>query len=869
MAKEKRTREERSQARDVRRDINRAERNEIRRDRQLRKVNKTLAESDAKIGYNKKPQATTDFGPAPVSKSNINVLMRGTDQEVAQGLPNAGVEASAQGGTKEALNKAENIQLEYKKGQALLNNIDNTTLNNATIQSQVNNVPTAGMQLASAVSNNPDSTLTDLNKVSDASKQVNNEQEKQNAVIASEAINTNNAIAQTPRVDMPAVGAEVAANEVANAEQGGIPSMPIKPAQAIDNAGTIPSERIAGDGSTALQQMQGGNATFDQGLTKDKVQNQISDEALKNLSSSPVLAIEKLGVQDYFPNAGENIAAGSYSGKYIGNTTIFAAPGARIPFGLYDARMRALKEAAAEKQKAVDKMLTAPQTAPQNQEQYNNEYFFPKQNYFIEKHKGDFNEMMSDPEYRQFMANAEAKARNTTQNSTWARTVADTFQKPGVYIPKGMMQDVEKILYGSPEEYGAYLRGEDSPYTRAMSNVRVYQDIMPSVEELMKTVTDPARLTERPFNFRTGGKYDDPEFVAERNKFMERVMNGDPSLGADVYASGIIKYFDVTDIEQSIRAEVLGRNGSEEQIPYAIDYALGMIPKESIKFSYETIRTDELEYARIREAQRQFNINDENIKASYARTIHEIGTNRTNPQTGKTFDEELAELSNSKASKEEKARKLKSLYAIYFGATSGTGKVTFDENGTPVTYVPMNGEATHADPNSVTFEVKYKDITTGKPVTKIMTAAEIAQTPPNIKLSIGGQQIQNNSDYASIRVKPIEAEVRNAYFDGDGYQKYITTENMGQYARTPEGRRITYTKIINKAYIVREGHNAKKEKYTEVVPVPGVVSGGVINIANPTGQQDFDSRAGYTRKQSAEAQLPSQTMTISSSSENR
>lgn len=755
-----------------------------------------------------------------------------------------------------------------------------TEVDNSAIQTQANSVPTAGMRLASAVANDPNATLTDLNKLSEATTAVNNVQNQQDAAIADEAIATNNAVAEIPKAEVPAVASQVTTDEIAGAEQGGIPSMPIKPAEGIDNVGTMPTERIGGDGQTFVQQQKGGSATFDQGLSRSKVQDEITKGAFKGLSSSPVVAIEKLGVQDYFPNAGESINVGSYSGKYIGNTTIFAAPGARVPFGLYDARMRALKDAAAEKQKIIDKILTAPETAAQFQQQFNNDYFFPMLNEYMEKYGNDPNAILNDPGFRQAMANAEAKARDTKQVSEWAKTVADSYQKPGVYIPKEMMSDVEKILYATGEDYAAYLKGDNTSFGQAMKNVRSYQDMMPHIEELMKTVTAPDRLTERPFDFKKGGQYDEPDFVAGRNKFMQQVFDGSAVQGTDAYVDGVIKYFDLPDIYGSIRAEFASRNASEEQLPYALKYAAGLIPSESIKFSYHMIKTDELDYAKLAEARRQYNTTREDKNASYWATMNEMQTDLVNEQTGISANQNLINIQKKGLKGAELDKAMENHYRTYgIGAVSPNAKVEKDANGVYVTRVPASKKSQEgkltavADPNSKTFVVKVGVKKDGKIVDwvdKNLTASQIANSDKPMK--IGGNNItadqkkQYGNAGASMYSRVVSYEVKQAFTDSKGNHEYLTADNVAAYNASQQ--KYTYAIPVERQFTRSKTSNpiTGEAQYVDVA-LPGQTYGTAFNINNRADAMSLDEQSGYGNKGAAEAVDGGTTVTTSGGSE--
>jgi hypothetical protein len=629
------------------------------------------------------------------------------------------------------------------------------------------------------------------------------------------------------------------------------------------------------------QQIQGGAATFDQGLTKDKVQDEVTKGALQGLSSSPVVAIEKLGIQDYFPNAGESINVGSYSGKYIGNTTIFAAPGARVPFGLYDARMRALKEAAAEKQKAIDKILTAPETSPQYQQQLNDSFFGEDGvEKWIAKHGNNPDAILNDPEFREWIANKQAKARDIIQAVSVAKATLDQHNKPDAYIPDGIRDVSMKLLYGQAPDFKEYLEGKGTLSKLVQDNI-VYQNVMPQVEELMKQVTDPDRLTERPFNFKSGGKYDDPTFVAERNKFMERVMNGDPSLGADVYASGVIKYFDVEDIDQSIRALVDGQNGSDEQTPQLMLYAAGMIPKESIKFSYETIRTDELGWAKLAEAKRQYNKNEENRNKSYWNSLNEFQTTLVNEKTGLSANQSLAKIAKDYPNPgPERDKAMENHYKTYgIGSVNPNATVVKDKNGTYVTVVPASKESQQgklsvvADPQSKTFAVKVAVIKKGKIIRwddKNLTAAQIGNSDKTLKIAGNNisetQKKQFRDANVSMYSRVVSYEMKQAFTDANGDQQYLTANNVEQYNASQQ--RYTYAIPVERQFTRTSVPNriTGKQEYVDVA-LPGQTYGTAYNINNRADAMVLDEQSGYQVEKAPGTLEPESTVNINSSYE--
>jgi hypothetical protein len=824
MAKEKRTREERKQGRELRRDERRGER-----------IRKAIAKSDEEIGFRKQPINLDENlrDPGYTKTKPITVVMRN-----AGGYPGPGVEAYSKDNTQEAVDKSVRTQLDYKASLGEIDAKDNTQLANGAIQSQANSTPTAGAAIISAIGNNSDATTTDLNKLPNAATTVNTTQKQEDDAIANNAISVNNAVDETPDANAPLVGTEVDV-------EGGVGT-------GGAGGGVSDNTVVGGDGSTLNQQMQGGATTFDQGLNRTKVQDEVTNGAFQGFSNAPVVAIEKLGIQDYFPNAGENIAVGSYSGKYIGNTTIFAAPGARVPFGLYDARMRALKEAAADRQKAIDKIITAPQTAEQYQQVFN-EYFFSGVESLRAKYGDDPNAILSSPEGAKFFANANAIARDYTKAVAYAESTLKTYADNDTYLPDSMRNKCLEVLYATGDDWKKAMNGEGSLIS-SLNGVLSYVNVMPQIEEYATEALKPANLTQMPINLKTGGEYDDENFIRERESFFIRVRSGGIQEGSNEYVEGIRKYF-TGDYVKAITAICAAQNVSEEQTQDAIKYFEGRIPKESIELKYKSISTNAMELAKLEERRRQFDLNrsDQKENESYARTIHEIGSNGKNPATGKTFNQEVALLKASGASGAELKRKMESLYKLYFGVQDG--KISTDGNGTNVTYVPiLGGKSEPGDPTKYKFGVSYKDGDQWR--YKTLTAAQIASSSE--KYYMGGKPI-SNSDYANIKVKPVNTEVRVAFINSrTGKQEYLKADgsNMDSYLESAEDKRITYATVQHQIYLRKggEGNLQTGDLGVYYEPVSGFATGETINIANPAGQQYLDSVIGFTEKQAAEAQ---------------
>jgi hypothetical protein len=163
---------------------------------------------------------------------------------------------------------------------------------------------------------------------------------------------------------------------------------------------------------------QGGSPSYigDQG-TKDDIDKKIIDDASNQMGYVPSAVIEKLGVQDYYPQVGRDIAVGTFTGSRIGSQTIYSGAGALLPMGLYDARKRALAQAAKDKQAAVDKYFDLIETAPQYQEKFNVSIMDWMNDNLYNKHKGNSDAFLKDPEVRREYARRKGLAKELTHYS--------------------------------------------------------------------------------------------------------------------------------------------------------------------------------------------------------------------------------------------------------------------------------------------------------------------------------------------------------------------------------------------------------------------------------------------------------------------
>ena len=213
--------------------------------------------------------------------------------------------------------------------------------------------PQSGKVITDAVFNDPNASFNDKVAVKDVAEVANKEEQKQGAAVAT-ALST--AIANM--------------SDEEKAEYQNFYNRRFNTPDEEDKI--VTTEPIPNASSNALSTigqgagLQGVDATG----TKKDVEDETIRQAKEEYEEIPTGVIEKLGVQDYYPEIGRDIAVGTFTGSRIGSQTIYSGAGGLLPMGLYDARKRALAETAKKKQAALDKLMTTPDVVPQ----FNTEY---------------------------------------------------------------------------------------------------------------------------------------------------------------------------------------------------------------------------------------------------------------------------------------------------------------------------------------------------------------------------------------------------------------------------------------------------------------------------------------------------------------
>lgn len=537
------------------------------------------------------------------------------------------------------------------------------TESTAVATNAVESTPTQGKSLVTAVQQNPVAQVTQNQVLETGVKDASSPSQLQQAVqISSEAkkeaqemeSNVDEALSDVAKVTTAPYGSfdEEDAESMATAQAGNTaPTSATTTTTTTEGVPTIDvqgqSETIPGDGSTVSNVVSTKGEvikpSYEQTGSTQDVQQGVVDMYAKINEGIPKAVVEKLGIQDYYPNAGRDIAVGTFSGSRIGSQTIYSGAGALLPMGLYDARKRALKEAATEKKKQLDKFFDVIETAPQYSKAVN-ESWNNWLNENLAKYNFDADKFLSDPNMRKEYAKRLSNAKDITYWTTWADGYLKEADKKENYGTAEGIKIAGQIKMAVMDHMDEIASGEKSLKDFIdIDKAKLYQNIIPQMDLIIKETLDPNRMGKSPINMRTGdvdGKMDPEEFRQQRDEFVIKVKSG--TLGKDEYLSGFKKFF-TGDYEQIIDGLIKSGKFSEEQRDAAIDYFAGQM-QEQIEMNPQFIDNDSFEYARLAQQDKHFNLSrQDDIRRG--ETPWTVQNNLMNIQnaSGKTMQQELLE----------------------------------------------------------------------------------------------------------------------------------------------------------------------------------------------------------------------------------
>lgn len=624
---------------------------------------------------------------------------------------------------------------------------------------------------------------------------------------------------------------------------------------------------------------------FDATATKDQIMNMMANQYMQDKGNVPYAVVEKLGIQDYYPNVGRDIAVGTFSGSRIGSQTIYSGAGALLPMGLYDARKRALKDAAKTKQAELDKILAIPDTTPQLKESFS-EYALKVKYEDLARNGFDPVRYGRDLQARKNDIMLEATAKNLTYATKQAQDLlAATMPKdgkPGAYMPEEQKKKLRSLLTGVLEDPEKFFSGKEN-VNKFYNDVRVYADGTVLVNDMIKQwTTNPVEL---PVNLKTGvalSEADVANINAATDQYLKSVEDGNPDTNS--YMTMMKKYYDIDTkvIDDWMDAQGYGKDDPMRDT--LKDYLKHQIPAASFIQKVTTNANQNVARLNYQLKRDMFNYQKEQDKESFWGTINASMNDAVNKQTGKTFEQELAALNKRGLDKDQLDTEIKKLYNIY--SVTPSASITKSKDGSWVVQMPStNKQAEQISTKDITapngklirgFDVtiRWKDGETIKENTRTMSPAEIAKYKgdKNKTLYIDGKKLGSNdfdgfgASSSGIYTKVIGHEISKGYIDkGTGNFVPLTSDNLADYEASTK---VTLQRTIEHPYAKVQTEDAAKgqSKITERI-LPGQTKGAWINISNADGRILSDEQSGFTIQKAAEAQGPGTTVTASGGGE--
>ena len=313
---------------------------------------------------------------------------------------------------------------------------------------------------------------------------------------------------------------------------------------------------------------------------------EIYEQARQAKSKAPSLVVEKLGLQDYYPEAGRNIAVGTFTGSRIGSQTIYSGAGGLLPLGLYDARKRAIATEIKKKEALVDQLKEVPNIAKQFQPYYS-EDFMNFLSPWMDAFKDKPEELLRNTDFLKGLRQKQAVAENFLKvnenfKSLREKLVTDD-GKPAAWANERMLKILNNFNAGMlPGEIEKYFDG-----TKNISDLETSMREIPNAynqaDEIVKQLMDKGAI-ERAINMKTGKDFN-PDEIKEMNSLIQQLKSTSPDY--ETYAQLRRKFFKF-EYEDIVTEWIEGhmpdlpKSERDAVIDSVSKYMFSQMPKESI-----------------------------------------------------------------------------------------------------------------------------------------------------------------------------------------------------------------------------------------------------------------------------------------------
>jgi len=369
-----------------------------------------------------------------------------------------------------------------------------------------------------------------------------------------------------------------------------------------------------GDGKTAAGVMEKAPTQYDWTLSEPAIQytptsiDEINAQASQAKKKAPQLVIEKLGVQDYYPEIGRDIAVGNFSGSYAGSRTIFSGAGGLLPLGLYDARKRAIAAEVKRKEAIMDQIKEIPDIAKQFKTEfsqiYMNDFLAP----WVNAYKDNPDGLMSNTDFLKDMAHYKSVAENFLKVDSDLKKFKELVNpkdgNPAAYATNGMLEIAHKFLSG-------FLPGETKSWLTGKKNISKITETVQAIPNGYNWADKKVELllkegeAEIPIYPKDGVEWnsmtetDKAKIKNDVNGLVVSLQDGSPDY--ETYLTSLKKYFHFdfeTIADEWIKGNSLNALTPKEKEEYKKSLAIYMLkqmPPDSIINKIDTVANDAAE----------------------------------------------------------------------------------------------------------------------------------------------------------------------------------------------------------------------------------------------------------------------------------
>jgi hypothetical protein len=548
---------------------------------------------------------------------------------------------------------------------------------------------------------------------------------------------------------------------------------------AIDNNQTTPETeqpRAAAEGfdnKTVADYAAEGTGDYE--LPDDVDLQEYSNQFLKGLAAqkaaAPAAAIEKLGIEHYYPPQQDYITS-NFTGKYIGSRQLVAGTGALIPVGLLDARNRAKEAKAAEKAKRTAKFWEIGATTAQYDEQYKAEGMAILEKY-LDLSGGNIDELMNGTsklsmEYYKEMYQFQARGKNLTEINTHIRDLIDKVNQGeagDMYIPTTMYDKMNEFLRGTAD-MSDYISGKsmgDAQLNHLTDYIRSFQNYGKHAKDWITTVKDqPDKVP-----LRKDVDWSDPQTAANLEEAIATMHTRDWEKNKVVMG----QYFDmgrldkiVAGIEREYRVYTGSGDPKEAEKLHAerVEMMIASLGKE-IDIEHWEIATNNLGWYNANLAERKFDWEKKTYRDYYL-TMWEAYQQDLRDQAG-----DAANAINSSDNPQSRGRALHEMFLKGGSLGSQAAKEPVNIGGATVTKINSRGMFTESiNPNTMSILEGDKAI------------------PANVYLS----KLKENAEAGDKQAEADAVELERILNMQGGVQHHVSAQYGGYSVRNKENGKL-------------------------------------------------------------------------------